>query len=49
MAENAAAADISLSPNTMAQVEDLVNQRTVAGPRYPPTMQATVDTEDWAA
>ncbi len=49
MAENAAAADISLSADIMARIEDLVNQRTVAGPRYSPAMQATVDTEDWTA
>jgi len=49
MVENAKAADVSLSPETMAKVEALVNERTVAGPRYSPAMQATVDTEDWAA
>lgn len=49
MAENAAAADISLSADTMARIENLVNQHTVSGSRYPPAMQATVDTEDWAA
>jgi aryl-alcohol dehydrogenase-like predicted oxidoreductase len=49
MIENAAAAGIRLSEETMSRVEDLVNERTVVGPRYPPAMQATVDTEDWAA
>ncbi len=49
MAENAAAASVRLSSAVMARVEELVNERTVAGPRYPAAMQATVDTEDWAA
>lgn len=45
MAENAAAADIVLSPETMAQVEELVNPSTVSGHRYAPAMQASIDTE----
>jgi aryl-alcohol dehydrogenase-like predicted oxidoreductase len=49
MVENAAAAETRLSSEIMAKVEALVNQNTVTGPRYPPAMQATVDTEDWAA
>lgn len=46
MVENAAAAAVTLSPETMARVEELVNPRTVSGPRYAPAMQASVDTED---
>ena len=46
MAENAAAAAVSLSADVMAKVEDLVNPQTVSGPRYAPAMQASVDTED---
>ncbi len=49
MRENAAAAEVTLSADIMARVESLVNERTVTGPRYAPAMQATVDTEDWAA
>jgi aryl-alcohol dehydrogenase-like predicted oxidoreductase len=49
MAENAAAADARLGPDIMAAVEALVNRGSVAGARYPAFMQATVDTEDWAA
>ena len=49
MSENAGAAKVSLSPDIVAKVEALVNERTVAGGRYPPAMQATVDTEDWVA
>jgi aryl-alcohol dehydrogenase-like predicted oxidoreductase len=46
MLENARAAEIRLSDAVMAQVEQLVNARTVTGARYAPAMQATVDTED---
>lgn len=45
MVENAAAAAIKLSAETMAQVEALVNPQTVTGPRYSPAMQASIDTE----
>ncbi len=45
MRENAAAAGIPLSAETVARVDALVNDSTVSGPRYPPFMQATVDTE----
>ena len=45
MVENAGAAAIRLSPQTMARVEELVNPRTVSGPRYSPAMQASIDTE----
>ena len=43
--ENAAAADIALTPEAVAKVDALVNDETVAGPRYPPALQAVVDTE----
>ncbi len=45
MRENAGAAEVTLSPEIMAEVEATVNDRTVTGPRYPAGMQATVDTE----
>ncbi|MES2723679.1 MAG: aldo/keto reductase [Pseudomonadota bacterium] len=45
MVENAGAAAIKLSAETMAQVEALVNPQTVTGPRYSPAMQASIDTE----
>ena len=44
--ENAKAADIRLDAETFARLEGLVNAKTVAGPRYGPEMQASVDTED---
>ena len=46
MLENARAAEITLSDETLAAVEALVNPQTVTGPRYAPAMQASIDTED---
>jgi aryl-alcohol dehydrogenase-like predicted oxidoreductase len=48
MRENIGAASVKLSPDLMAKVDALVNERTVTGGRYPDAMQATVDTEDYA-
>ncbi|HEY2358058.1 MAG TPA: aldo/keto reductase [Phenylobacterium sp.] len=45
MRENAGAAAVSLSDETLHAVDDLVNDRTVTGSRYPPALQAAVDTE----
>ena len=45
MVENAGAAAVTLSAETMAGVEALVNSQTVTGPRYSPAMQASIDTE----
>jgi aryl-alcohol dehydrogenase-like predicted oxidoreductase len=45
MRENAGAAEVVLTPETMAKVDALVNERTVTGSRYPPALQASVDTE----
>jgi aryl-alcohol dehydrogenase-like predicted oxidoreductase len=45
MRENAGAAAVALSPEQVAAVDALVNDRTVAGSRYPAFMQASVDTE----
>lgn len=49
MVENAGGATIKLSPDLITRVDALVNERTVVGARYPDAMQATVDTEDYAA
>jgi hypothetical protein len=46
MLENARAVAIALAPEIVAQLEVLINATTVAGPRYAPAMQATVDTEE---
>jgi aryl-alcohol dehydrogenase-like predicted oxidoreductase len=45
MRENAGAAEVALSAEMVAKVDDLVNERTVTGSRYAPAMQASVDTE----
>ncbi len=45
MRENAAAASVTLSDDIIERLEATVNADTVTGPRYPPAMQATVDTE----
>ena len=45
MRENAGAAQVTLTPETVAKVDALVNERTVTGSRYPPAMQQAVDTE----
>jgi aryl-alcohol dehydrogenase-like predicted oxidoreductase len=46
MVENAGGATVRLEPRIIAQVDALVNAKTVNGARYAPAMQATVDTED---
>ncbi|MFL5296151.1 MAG: aldo/keto reductase [Phenylobacterium sp.] len=43
--ENAAAGDIALSAEVLARVDRIVNGDTVSGSRYPPALQAVVDTE----
>lgn len=45
MREDAAAAEISLSAELVARVDAVVNGETVSGSRYPPALQASVDTE----
>jgi aryl-alcohol dehydrogenase-like predicted oxidoreductase len=45
LVENARAAEVRLSAETIERLEALVNARTVCGARYNPGMQAVVDTE----
>ncbi len=45
--ENVAASTIKLSPKTIARVERLINQNTISGPRYPASVQAEIDTEQF--
>lgn len=45
--ENVAAAGVSLSAETIAGLESLINRDTVSGPRYPAATQAEIDTEEW--
>ncbi len=48
LAENWAARDIVLDPATTARLDRLINQSTVAGHRYSPAMNASIDTEAFA-
>ena len=46
LAENAAAADVTLNPGLMSRLEALINKDTVHGPRYNAVAQANIDTEE---
>lgn len=46
--EDYAAVDVELSADTVMKVEQLINERTVSGPRYPAPTQAEIDTEEFA-
>ena len=46
--ENWAARDLVLDTATMTTLDGLINQSTVAGHRYSPAMNASIDTEDFA-
>lgn len=43
--EDLAAAEVTLSPETFARAGELLNEHTVAGPRYGPAAAADIDTE----
>lgn len=47
LAGNAGAADVSLDADTVARLDALINQDTVAGPRYNAATQAEIDTEQF--
>jgi len=44
--EDAAAADVRLSPDTIAQLDALINPSTVSGPRYNDATLPEIDTEE---
>jgi len=44
--ENVGATEITLSPETIARLDDLVNPRTVSGARYNAATQTEIDTEE---
>ena len=48
LAENAGG-DAALSPEARARLGDLINPRTVLGPRYPANVQPEIDTEELPA
>ncbi len=45
--ENAKAADLSLNEKTLSDLNGLINQQTVSGPRYNAITQAEIDTEEF--
>ena len=47
--EDLAAADLPLPADVIARAGELINQRTVSGPRYPAQATQEVDTEEFAA
>lgn len=47
--ENFGGAGVDLAPDLAERLDDLVNQDTVTGGRYTPTMQAQVGTEEFGA
>jgi aryl-alcohol dehydrogenase-like predicted oxidoreductase len=47
MEENFSAADITLSGNAFDQLDRIINQNTVIGPRYNAATQSEVDTEEF--
>ncbi|OYY92209.1 MAG: aldo/keto reductase, partial [Polaromonas sp. 28-63-22] len=47
LAEDLAAADVTLTPATMAALEVLINEKTVTGARYSAQSQSEVDTEEF--
>ena len=48
LAENIARADWTMPSDLAAELDALINRRTVAGPRYGPVIQKTIDTEEFA-
>lgn len=48
MRENLAADDIRIDPATVEQLDVLINQNTVHGPRYSAAQQQEIDTEEFA-
>ncbi len=49
LAENARAADVDINAEHVAQLDAIINERTVVGPRYSAAQQADVETEEFAA
>lgn len=45
MVENAGAAEVSLSPATVAELDALINENTVSGSRYTDALMASTDSE----
>jgi aryl-alcohol dehydrogenase-like predicted oxidoreductase len=48
LTEDLGADQVRLDADTMARLDEILNHRTVVGPRYEPAAQAGVDTEEFA-
>lgn len=48
MQDNFDAGSINLNTKQMQQLDEMINQNTVFGPRYSPALQADIDTEEFA-
>ncbi|MBV1789749.1 aldo/keto reductase [Marinobacterium sp. D7] len=48
MEENLSAASVQLDSETLGKLDELINQKTVHGPRYSSAQQAEIDTEEFA-
>ncbi len=46
--ENWGAGTVQLAPEVLAKLDQLINQQSVSGPRYPAAVQAEIDTEEFA-
>ena len=44
--QNFAALQLHLQPEQLTRADQLINPRTVSGPRYPDAVQAQIDTEE---
>ena len=45
--ENLAAGSLDIKPDALAEIGKLINGQTVSGHRYPESIRATIDTEDY--
>jgi len=47
MEENFQSAEVKLSADISARLDNLINEKTVKGGRYNPTVQKQIDTEEF--
>jgi aryl-alcohol dehydrogenase-like predicted oxidoreductase len=46
--ENIATLELAVDPAILARADDIISPKTISGPRYPPHMQQSIDTEEYA-
>ncbi|WP_417320683.1 aldo/keto reductase [Emcibacter sp.] len=49
LADDVAASGVELASDSMRRVEELINQTTISGPRYPAGTQKEIDTEEFTS